>query len=72
MMYYSGHGEIGLLKFSDFDEKYEVIVQNILKYADDQTKKTAKTDKISWFVNWYIDACHSGSAKDSTVKWVDQ
>ena len=23
-----------------------------------------------WLVNWYIDACHSGSCKDETEKWL--
>ena len=23
-----------------------------------------------WFFNWYIDACHAGSCKDETEKWL--
>ena len=23
-----------------------------------------------WYVNWYIDACHSGSCKDATEEWL--
>ena len=25
-----------------------------------------------WYVNFYIDACHSGTCKDDTQKWLEQ
>ena len=34
-MFYSGHGHRGYIKFSDFDFKYEFIVEHILECAND-------------------------------------
>ena len=84
-MYYSGHGHVNYIKLIDFDLTYTSVVEHILYSANKQINKIAKVDKrytpnpnanhpnyyeLGWFVNWYVDACHSGSCKDETQMWI--
>ena len=77
--YYTGHGKVGGIFLADFNIKYDEAVKNILVSANDQIKKIGKPYKnyhdyyeSRWYVNWYIDACHSGSCKDETEKWMHE
>ena len=76
-MFYSGHGEIGHIKLIDFNLEYFDAVKHILDAANTRINAIAKSEKTfnlryesGWFINWYLDACHSGSCKDETEKWL--
>jgi hypothetical protein len=83
-MFYSGHGMVGYIKL-DFNLKYDDVIRQILKSANDQmnlvgfNKEEKKAEdcfsrlcESEWKVNLYIDACHSGSAKDAGEKLVEE
>merc|ERR1711871_487800 len=74
VVYYSGHALPKYLVLSQREVIYydDYIMGHFAKSIENQMSvlKNVKEDKVIWGVNFYIDACHSGSCLDSCKKWV--
>jgi hypothetical protein len=74
VFYYSGHAVEGMLLFSKSDQIF--YDKNLLGHFAVQIEKqmtslkNVKENKVIWSVDFYIDACHSGSCLELCKKWV--
>ena len=72
-IYYSGVGnkkKPGQIDFSDSHIKYEDAVEHILKSANNFLNQQHVKNLKHFYMNFYIDASYSGTAKDAVEKWV--
>lgn len=71
-LYYSGVGKKGEMQFLDENLKYEDVVEHILICTNNFINQESAKKLKHFYMNFYIDASYSGSAKEAVEKWVEQ
>lgn len=75
VVYYSGHGQPNMIQLKDRQDyvTYEFIYKLFVETIDKHHKKDLDLkDKMQWFVEFYCDACHSGSALGEAKKFAEK